>query len=287
MSETKVFSINSSNFKLDGGAMFGVVPKSIWKKYYPSDENNLCTWALRSLLVDTGDRVILVDNGVGDKQDEKFFSFLHMSGGNGLIGGLKKHAYKPEDITDMILTHLHFDHCGGGVRHNADRTAYELVFPNATYWVGREQWEWAMNPNNREKDSYLEENLLPMMNSGKLKFVDEDMSLIPGVKLRFFYGHTEGQLIPLFSHKGKTIVYMGDLIPSTVHVPSHYNMAYDVRPLVSMIEKEEFLKEAFEKNYLLFFEHDVYNECCTLKKTPKGIRVDKTYSLEEYFNIEG
>ena len=286
MSKTKVFSIHVSNFKLDGGAMFGVVPKSIWQKYYPSDENNLCTWALRCLLVDTGDRVVLVDNGVGDKQGEKFFSFLHMSGGDGLIGGLKKHGYVPEDITDMILTHLHFDHCGGGVRHNADNTGYELVFPNATYWIGRKQWEWAMNPNNREKDSFLDENMLPMMDSGKLKFVDENIELLPGVELRLFYGHTQGQIIPYISYKGKTIVYMGDLMPSTVHVPAHYNMAYDVRPLVSMIEKEEFLKEALEKEYLLFFEHDVYNECCTLKDTPKGIRPDKTYSLEDHFNKE-
>ncbi len=283
MSNNKIFSLNVSNFKLDGGAMFGVVPKSIWQKYYPADENNLCTWSLRLLLVDTGERVILIDNGIGDKQDEKFFSFLHMSGGEGLVEGLKKRGYKPEDITDMVLTHLHFDHCGGGVCYNADRTAYELVFPNADYWVSREQWDWAMDPNNREKDSYLEENLLPMKESKKLKFVERDMQLVPGVELRLFYGHSEGQIIPFIKHNNSTIVYMGDLIPSSVHVPPHYVMAYDIKPLVAMKEKELFLEEALEGNYLLFFEHDLYNECCTLKETPKGIRLDKTYSLKEYF----
>ena len=283
MNETKVFPIHISNFKLDGGAMFGVVPKSIWQRYYPTDENNLCNWALRSMLVDNGTQRILIDNGCGDKQSEKFFSFLHMNGGDSLKGGLKKYGYVPEDITDVVLTHLHFDHCGGGVKNSSDGTGFELVFPNATYWVSRIQWEWAMDPNKREKDSYLEENIIPMMDSGKLKFIEEEGELFPGFEIRIFNGHTEGQVIPLVSYKGKTIVYTADLIPSTVHIPVNYNMSFDVRPLISMKEKETFLKEAYENGYMLFFEHDLYHECCTLKQTPKGIRVGKTFKPEEYF----
>jgi len=283
MNNTKVFSIHIANFKLDGGAMFGVVPKSIWQKHYPADENNLCNWALRSLLVDNGTQRILIDNGCGDKQDEKFFSFLHMNGGDGLAGGLAKKGYRPQDITDMVLTHLHFDHCGGGVRYKKDRKGFELVFPNATYWVSRQQWEWAMDANKREKASFLDENMIPMMDSGQLKFIEEDGNLFPGFQVRLFNGHTTGQVIPFISHRGKTIVYTADLIPSFMHIPVNYNMSFDVRPLLTMEEKAGFLEEALKKNYLLFFEHDLYNECCSLKNTSKGIRMDRSYTLEEYF----
>ncbi len=283
MMETKVFPIHISNFKLDGGAMFGVIPKIIWQRYYPPEDGNLCNWSLRSLLFDNGDQKILIDNGCGDKQSEKFFSFLRMNGGDGLEGGLGKYGYAPEDITDMVLTHLHFDHCGGGVRYNSERTGFEMVFPNATYWVSRQQWEWAMNPNKREKDSFLEENMIPMMDSGRLKFIEEDIELFPGFKLRLYNGHTEGQLIPFVSHKGKTIVFMADFIPSSVHIPVHYNMAYDVRPLITMEEKERFLEEAYEKDYILFFEHDLYHECCTLTKSSSKIRVKEIFTLDSYF----
>lgn len=281
MNETKVFPIHISNFKLDGGAMFGVVPKSIWERYYPSDEENLCNWALRALLVDNGNQRILIDNGCGDKQDEKFYSFLQLNGGDGLEGGLKVHGYIPEDITDMVLTHLHFDHCGGGIKRGKTGNGFELTFPNATYWVSRRQWEWAMNPNKREKDSYLEENLLPMMDSGRLKFIEEEGELFPGFEVRIFNGHTEGQVIPIVSYKDKKLVYSADLVPSTVHIPAHYNMSFDVRPLISMKEKEKFMQEAYENGYILFFEHDLYHECCTLEQTKRGIRAGKTLLLEE------
>jgi len=281
MNETKVFPIHISNFKLDGGAMFGVVPKSIWERYYPSDEENLCNWALRALLVDNGNQRILIDNGCGDKQDEKFYSFLQLNGGDGLEGGLKIHGYIPEDITDMVLTHLHFDHCGGGIKRGKTGNGFELTFPNATYWVSRRQWEWAMNPNKREKDSYLEENLLPMMDSGRLKFIEEEGELFPGFEVRIFNGHTEGQVIPIVSYKDKKLVYSADLVPSTVHIPAHYNMSFDVRPLISMKEKEKFMQEAYENGYILFFEHDLYHECCTLEQTKRGIRAGKTLLLEE------
>jgi len=281
MKGTKVFPIHISNFKLDGGAMFGVVPKVIWQKYYPADENNLCNWALRSILVDSGNRTALVDNGYGDKQSEKYMSFVHLNGGDGLMGGLNKYGYKPDDITDMVLTHLHADHCGGGVRYNIDKSGFELVFPNATYWVSRAQWESAMNPNSREKDGFLEENILPMMESGQLKFIDEDMELFPGFGVRLFYGHTNGQIIPFIEYKGRTVVFTADLIPSTVHIPLAYNMAYDLEPLVTLKEKETFLEEAYENDFVLFFQHDLYHECCTLQKTPKGMRHDKIFTLAE------
>jgi glyoxylase-like metal-dependent hydrolase (beta-lactamase superfamily II) len=261
--------------------MFGVVPKVIWQKHYPADEKNLCNWALRSILVDSGERVALVDNGYGDKQSEKYMSFVHLNGGDGLMGGLEKHGYSPDDITDMVLTHLHADHCGGGVRYNADRTGFELVFPNATYWVSRVQWESAMNPNQREKDGFLEENILPMMESGRLRFIDEGTTLFPGFEVRLYHGHTSGQVIPFIQYKGRTIVFTADLIPSTVHIPLAYNMAYDMEPMATLTEKESFLEEALENDYILFFQHDLYHECCTLQRTPKGIRVDQTFTLQD------
>ena len=280
----KVHSIHISNFKLDGGAMFGVVPKILWKKQYPADENNLCNWALRSVLVDTGDRKILVDNGCGDKQDAKFFSHLYLNGGYGLDGALDRYGYTPEDITDMVLTHLHFDHCGGGVKFNPEKTGFELTFPNAKYWVSRQQWEWAMNPNTREAASYLKDNMLPMEESGQLFFIEENTELYPGFSVRLFNGHTEGQIIPFIRYNNKTIVFTADLIPSTVHIPVPWIMGYDTRPLMVMEEKESFIKEAFENGYILFFEHDVFHECCNLQKTPKGIRSKDTFTLEEYFS---
>ncbi|NOY38515.1 MAG: MBL fold metallo-hydrolase [Chlorobi bacterium] len=282
----KVFSVHISNFKIDGGAMFGVVPKMLWQKVYPADENNLCNWALRSILVDTGERRILVDNGYGNKQDEKYFSYVYLNGGDGLDGGLAKAGYRPEDITDMVLTHLHADHCGGGIRYNANRSGFETVFPNATYWISRSHWEWAINPNLREKDAFLEENLIPIMDSGQIQFVEEDTHLAPGFEVRIFNGHTCGQIIPFIHYEDKTIVFTADLIPSYAHIPLVYNMSYDVEPLVTIAEKETFLKEALEHQYILFFEHDIFHECCLLTDTPKGIRAGTFLTLEEITGLQ-
>jgi len=275
----KLFPIHITNFKIDGGAMFGVVPKVLWSKKYPADENNLCNWALRSLLIDTGERVILIDNGYGDKQDEKFFSHVYLNGGDGLEGALKKAGYSFDDVTDMVLTHLHTDHCGGGVKWNNDKTAYELTFKNATYWVSKPQWEWAMNANKQEKAAFLDENLLPMQESGKLRFIEGNTELYPGISLRLYNGHTVGQIIPFISTEEKTLVFVADLIPSTAHIPLVWNMAYDVYPMETLKEKEEFLDEAAENNYTLFFQHDLYNECATVHKTDKGVRVKETFNL--------
>jgi len=279
----KLFPVHISDFKLDGGAMFGVVPKILWQKKYPCDENNYCNWALRSLLFDNGKQRIMVDNGYGDKQDEKFFSFVHLHGGLGLEGALEKYGYKPEDITDMVISHLHYDHCGGGVKNSNTGTGFEMVFPNATYWVSKQQWEWAKNPNKREATAYLEENILPMQESGQLKFIEDNIELYPGFNIRLYDGHTAGQIIPFISYQGKTVVYMADLIPSSAHINLAWNMSYDVQPLITLIEKEEFLEEAYKNDYILFFEHDAYNECCTIEKTKKGYRVKETFTLEEYF----
>lgn len=275
----KLFPIHITNFKIDGGAMFGVVPKVLWQKKYPADENNLCNWALRSLLIDTGERVILIDNGYGDKQDEKFFSHVYLNGGDGLEGALKKNGYSFDDVTDMILTHLHADHCGGGVKYNTDRSGFELTFKNAIYWVSKPQWDWAINPNKQEGASFLKENLLPMVDSGQLKFIEKATELYPGINLRLYNGHTVGQIIPFINTGEKTIVFVADLIPSTAHIPLVWNMAYDIRPMDMLQEKEDFLNEAANENYTLFFQHDFYNECCMVLQTDKGIRVKETFSL--------
>lgn len=275
----KLYPIHITNFKIDGGAMFGVVPKILWQEKYPADENNLCNWALRSLLVDTGDRVILIDNGYGDKQNKKFFSHVYLNGGDGLEGALKKHGYTPDDITDMLLTHLHADHCGGGVKYNKDRSGYELTFKNATYWVSKPHWESAMNPNKQEGAAFLKENLMPMQESGKLKLIEKDTELYPGINIRLYNGHTIGQMIPFINTGEETVVFMADLIPSTVHIPLVWNMAYDVRPMEMLQEKEDFLDEAAEKNYTLFFQHDLYHECAKVHETEKGVRLKESFKL--------
>lgn len=276
----KLYPIHISNFKIDGGAMFGVVPKILWQEKYPADENNLCNWALRSLLIDTGERVILIDNGYGDKQSEKFFSHVYLNGGDGLEGALKKHGYALDDVTDMILTHLHADHCGGGVKYNSDKSGYEMVFKNATYWVSKPHWESAMNPNKQEGASFLEENLIPMLESGQLKFIEKNTELYPGINIRLYNGHTIGQMITFINTGEQTVVFTADLIPSTTHIPLVWNMAYDNRPLDTLQEKEDFLNEAAENNYTLFFQHDIYNECATVQKTAKGVRVKETFLLQ-------
>jgi glyoxylase-like metal-dependent hydrolase (beta-lactamase superfamily II) len=280
----KLFPIDTGNLKLDGGAMFGVVPKVIWSKLYPADENNLCNWIMRCLLIVQGDRKILIDTGIGTKQSEKFFSNYWLNGNASLDSSLAKAGYSANDITDLILTHLHFDHCGDAVRWNNDKTGYVPTFPNATYYISHLQWEWAVNPNNREKASFLKENILPIKETGKLKLLEKEGELFPGISVRIFYGHTDGQLIPVIRAGGQTIVFMADLLPSAAHVPLPYVMSYDTRPLITLEEKTKFLNEAAEKNYILFFEHDLYHECCTVMETEKGIRVKETFELSEKVN---
>jgi len=277
----QLYAIHTGNFKLDGGAMFGVVPKKLWSRNYPSDENNLCTWVMRCLLVVDGDRKILIDSGIGDKQDEKFFGHFHLHGNDSLEKSLLAHGFKPEDITDVVHTHLHFDHCGGSVKWNKDRTDYELTFPSATYWAGRSQFEWAVNPNHREKPSYLKENILPMQESGRLKLIDEEGELFPNFNVKIFNGHTRGQLIPHIKYQEKTVVFMGDLLPAAAHIPLPYIMAYDIDPLQTLAEKKQFFADAIQNGYILFFEHDLYHECCTLKQTEKGVRAGRFFTLGE------
>jgi glyoxylase-like metal-dependent hydrolase (beta-lactamase superfamily II) len=275
-----LYAINTGNLKLDGGAMFGVVPKVMWSKLYPCDENNLCNWSMRCLLIVDGDRRILIDCGIGDKQSEKFFSNYFLNGDDTLEKSLAVHGFTVDDITDVILTHLHFDHAGGAVRWNSDRTGYEVTFKNATYHTRRQQWEWATGPNNREKASFLKENILPILEKGILNLVETDGELFPGVAYRLFNGHTDGQVIPFISYNGKTVVYMADLLPSVAHIPLPYVMSYDTRPLITLAEKEAFMAEAAREGYVLFFEHDIRYECCTVEATEKGVRLKETGEFE-------
>ncbi|MBU1008616.1 MAG: MBL fold metallo-hydrolase [Bacteroidetes bacterium] len=278
----KLYPIETGNLKLDGGAMFGVVPKVLWQKFYPCDENNLCNWAMRCLLVVDGERRILIDNGIGNKQDEKWLSHYYLNGEETLESSLAAVGYTPADITDMVITHMHFDHCGGSVSWNGDRSGFELAFPNATYWTSRQQFAWATNPNRREEASYLKENILPIHESGKLKLIDDEGEFIPNITFKLYNGHTEGQLIPHINYNGKTVVYMADLMPSAAHIPMPWIMAYDTRPLVTLEDRERFYGEALEKDYILFLEHDLYNEACTLQNTPKGVRLLKAGKLAEF-----
>ncbi len=275
--------IHTGFFKLDGGAMFGVVPKTLWQRTNPADEKNMCTWAMRCLLVEIGDRLILIDNGIGDKQDEKFFSHYYLHGEESLIGSLSKAGFSPNDITDNFLTHLHFDHCGGGIKYkDKDRQELELVFKNAKYWTHRDHWQWATQPNAREKASFLKENILPMENSGHLHFLEgEEGNFISGFDYFTANGHTDKQMIPKITYNGNTIIFAADLLPSVGHIPLPYVMGYDTRPLITLEEKQVFLEEAAEKGYILFLEHDPQFECCTLKKTDKGVRLDQTFPLSE------
>ena len=277
----KLYPIETGNLKLDGGAMFGVVPKVMWSKVYPADENNLCNWSMRCLLIKDENRIILIDNGIGNKQDEKWLRHYYLNGEDTLEKSLKNIGMTPEDITDVIITHMHFDHCGGSVKWNDDKTGYELSFPNATYWTSRKQYELAVNPNRREKASFLKENIQPVEESGKLKLIDKEGEYIPNITFKMYYGHTDGQLIPHIFTGNKTVVFMADLLPSTAHIPMPWIMAYDTRPLQTLKDKERFYSEAIKNNYVLFFEHDLHNEACTLKDTEKGIRADQIGRLEE------
>lgn len=282
----KLYTINTGYFKLDGGAMFGVVPKSIWNKLNPADENNMCNWALRCLLIEDGNRLILIDTGNGTKQDEKFWSHYYLHGDDTLHSSLAQHGFKADDITDVILTHLHFDHCGGAV----DLVDGKLVtaFKNATYWSNEAHWNWAVKPNAREKASFLKENILPIQESGQLKFVQvgkqsdnrlPEVSFSENISIRFVSGHTEAMMLPQIKYKDKTIVYMADLLPSAAHIPLPYVMGYDMFPLTTLNEKKMFLEEAVAGDYILFFEHDPEIECCTLQQTEKGVRMKEAFPL--------
>ena len=278
----KLHIINTGTFKLDGGATFGVVPKTIWQKVWPADENNLCTWALRCLLIETEERKILIDCGIGDKQDENYLKHFHIVGQRNFDEILSEKGFSTNDITDVIFTHLHFDHCGGAVKHNADRSGFEPTFKNAIYWVSKSQWDLANNPNPREKASYLKENYLPLFENGMIKFIESDSSLYKDLSVKLYSGHTMGQVIPYINYHGKTLVYMGDFIPTVFHFPLPWVVSYDTSPLISMAEKEKFLNEAIENNYTLFFEHDLFHECCTLTRTEKGIRAKETFELKRF-----
>ena len=272
--------IDTGFFKLDGGAMFGVVPKTIWQKTNPPDQNNLCTWAMRCMLMEDGKQLILIDNGIGDKQDAKFLSHYYLHGNDSLIQSIHKAGFSEKDVTDMFLTHLHFDHCGGGVKKSGEK--FELAFPNATYWSNEEHWLWATQPNAREKASFLKENIFPMKESGHLKMVHQTEST-PFPRMEIFYasGHTDMMMILMIHYKGRTICFLADLIPSSSHIPIPYVMGYDTRPLITMDEKDKFLKMAAANDYVLFFEHDPVIECATVRDVDGRIKLDKTFRLAE------
>lgn len=282
----KIYPLNTGNFKLDGGAMFGVVPKSLWSRTNPADENNMCSWSMRCLLIEEGDRLILIDTGIGDKQSEKFFSHYYLFGDDSLMGNLNALGFSPDDITDVFLTHLHFDHCGGAIAQVGENI-FRPVFKNATYWSNEKHWNWAINPNPREKASFLKENILPLQESGQLKFInrigDYTKNIFPNVDVFFVDGHTDSQMIPHIKYKGKTLVFMADLLPSVGHIPLPYVMGYDTRPLLTLSEKEKFLNKAADEEYILFLEHDNANECCSVQHTDKGVRLRETYRFNELF----
>lgn len=283
----KLYSINTGYFKLDGGAMFGVVPKSIWNKLNPADENNMCSWALRCLLIEDEGKLILVDNGMGDKQDAKFFGHYYLHGDDTLEKSLAQHGFTKDDITDVFLTHLHFDHCGGSIARDGEKLV--PAFKNATYWSNERHWKWATEPNAREKASFLKENILPIQESGQLKFfspIDDlpamnESKIITDLSFYTVSGHTDAMMLPAINYKGKKVVFMADLLPSTGHIPLPYVMAYDMFPLTTLNEKKLFLTEAQQNDYVLFFEHDPVNECCTLQMTEKGIKVKDTFKLAD------
>lgn len=283
-----LYPVETGNFKLDGGAMFGVVPKTLWTRTNPADENNLIDIAARSLLVEDGNRLILIDTGLGEKQTEKFFSHYHRWGTHSLDASLNALGFNRDDITDVFLTHLHFDHCGGSIQWNKDRTGYEPAFKNAVFWTNEAHWKWATEPNAREKASFMKENILPMQDSGQLRFIPREKGAFLknsplGFGVLFVDGHTDKQMIPHIEYKGKTLVFMADLIPTVGHIPLPYVMGYDTRPLITLEEKAVFLQQATEREYILFMEHDAHNECCTLRSTEKGPRLGETYPFNALF----
>ncbi len=293
----QIYPIEAGNFKLDGGAMFGVVPKSLWSRTNPADHNNMIDIAARCMLIEEGNRLILIDTGMGDKQSEKFFGYYFPWGEHSLDASLKKAGFHRDDITDVFMTHLHFDHCGGSVQWNKDRTGYEPAFKNATFWSNEEHWQWAKQPNRREKASFLKENILPMEESGRLRYVDgpkrsfssenDTIDYAENSPLNFgiFFadGHTDKQMIPLLTFQNKTIAFMADLLPTAGHLPLPFVMGYDTRPLLTLPEKEKFLNAAADHHYYLWLEHDAHNPIITVKHTEKGVRLDQTYTFNELF----
>lgn len=277
-----LYAINTGHFRLDGGAMFGVVPKTMWNKINPADENNMCPWAMRSLLVEAGNRLVLIDNGIGNKQDEKFFSHYYLHGPDTLDKSLAKYGFTRDDITDVFLTHLHFDHCGGSFEWNTAKDGFRPAFKNAHFWSNEKHWNHAIKPNVREKASFLSENILPIQESGQLKFLNEGESLFEGFNVYWANGHTESQMIPVVDYKGTQVVFCADVAPSVGHIRPSWVMAYDIRPLDSMKEREYVMNTAAEKKQILFFEHDPVHECATLIQTEKGPAVERTFRLEEY-----
>lgn len=290
LKKMKLYPIEAGNFKLDGGAMFGVVPKSLWNRTNPADQNNMIDIAARCLLIEDGDKLTLIDTGMGDKQSEKFFGYYYPWGEHSIDKSLKKHGFNRDDITDVFMTHLHFDHCGGSIQWNKNRTGYEPAFKNAEFWSNKDHWLWATEPNDREKASFLKENIIPMEQSGKLHFLEREPSEKfknydeMGFGVLFADGHTDKQMIPHIQYKGKTLVFMADLLATAGHIPLPYVMGFDTRPLLTLGEKESFLNTAADNNYYLFLEHDAHNEIITLKHTEKGVRLDKTYTFNELFN---
>ena len=280
----KIYPIQTGNFKLDGGAMFGVVPKSIWQKTNPADSNNMIDMGMRSLLIEDGNKLILIDTGMGNKQSDKFFGYYYQFGDFSLDTSLASYGFHRDDITDVFLTHLHFDHCGGSIQWNKNQTGYEPAFKNAKFWSNQEHWNWATNPNPREKASFLEENILPIQESGQLNFISENSFQQVGFDVLKMDGHTEKQMLPKVFYQGKTIIFMADLLPTTGHIPVPYVMGYDTRPLVTIKEKEAFLSEAADNEYFLFLEHDAYSEICTVQHTNKGVRLKETHKFKDIFN---
>ncbi|MGV3762856.1 MBL fold metallo-hydrolase [Parapedobacter sp.] len=278
----ELYPIDTGLFKLDGGAMFGVVPKSIWQRTNPADDRNMCTWAARLLLIKEGKRLTLVDTGLGNKQNEKFFSHYYRHGDGTLDGSLAKHGFHRDDITDVFLTHLHFDHVGGAIMHEAGRLV--PAFKNATYWSNKQHWDWALFPNHREKPSFLQENIIPIYESGQLRYIDveDGIRFSDNITVRFAYGHTDAMMLPQINCNGRTLLYMADLLPSAGHIPLPYVMSYDVQPLITMEERKNYWQESIDNDYALFLEHDPVNECCTIQLTDKGYRLKETFSLNEW-----
>ncbi|MBK8806637.1 MAG: MBL fold metallo-hydrolase [Bacteroidales bacterium] len=281
----ELYAIETGNLKLDGGAMFGVVPKSLWNKIYPADENNLCNLCMRALLIVKEDRKILIDCGMGDTMDSSLEKFYFLNGDDSLQKSLAEINISFEAITDVVFTHMHFDHCGGATRFNASKTGYEVSFPNAHFWSSKAQWDSIIKPNRREKPSFLKENIEPIEQSGMLSLIETDTELIEGIELKLFHGHTAGQIIPHIKYKNHTLVYVADMIPTAAHIPSSFVCGYDILPLLSIDEKDTFLANAVSQNYTLFFEHDIQLQCCSLQNTPKGVRMKEAYSLKDFMKM--
>ncbi|CAL2102343.1 Beta-lactamase [Tenacibaculum sp. 190130A14a] len=280
----RIYPIETGNFKLDGGAMFGVVPKSLWERTNPADEKNMISMGMRCMLIEDGDRLTLVDTGIGNKQSDKFFGYYYLYGDFSLDTSLAQYGFHRDDITDVFLTHLHFDHCGGVIQWNKDRTGYMPAFKNAKVWSNERHWNWAIKPNAREKASFLTENIKPIEENGQLNFVHRNAKDQVGFDVLFMDGHTEKQMLPKIEYQGKTIVFMADLLPTVGHIPLPYVMGYDTRPLLTLEEKRVFLNEAADKEFYLFLEHDAYNELCTVKHTEKGVRLKETFKFTDIFN---